>query len=123
MDYILILILHPKCLAVFWSHLGDSWNPLSACVGSSPKSRSSEIVLPAPREREKEYRTPCQMLRPRVGIHERLDDRNHSKERQRRRTTQLEGRRQKGRKLWGQYRNLVLIGLEGSSITSHDTFA
>src|SRR5262245_66680689 len=78
---------------------------------------------PAPREQEKEYRTPCQMLRPRVGIHERLNDRDHPKEWQRRharrqtkdeqrRTTQLEGRRQKGRKLWGQYGDLVLIGEE-----------
>jgi len=63
------------------------------------------------------------MLRPCVRIHERLDDRDHSKEWQRRyarrqtkheqrRTAQLEGRRQKGRKLWGQYGDLLLIDEE-----------
>ena len=63
------------------------------------------------------------MLRPCVRIHECLNDRDHPKEWQRRharcqakyeqrRTAQLEGRRQKGRKLWGQYRDLALINEE-----------
>jgi hypothetical protein len=61
------------------------------------------------------------MLSPCTRIHERLDDCDHPKECQcrhacrqtkckQRRTTPLEGRRQKSRKLWGQYRDLVLTG-------------